>query len=76
VTDVPERELDRFMRTVDKAGCLARLGRLVEGHAELVCALCRAEGLEREEQPWAPELTSLYRRSLDCYCETYGARID
>jgi hypothetical protein len=73
--EIPDPELDLYLNTVETVVSCAAQGQLVEGHAELVYGLRRAELLREEGHAWADDLVRRYRAAVENYCQSYGVTV-
>jgi len=72
---LPNDVWDHFLEVSVRAVTLGRRGDLAGGHAALRQGLREAKADQAAGQAWAVELISLYRRALDLYEESHGARL-
>ncbi len=69
---IPHREMRAYAGTVRQAVRLAHEGEPEYGEVLLEAALRLAEETEQSSEPWAGELTQMYRRALTRYQQRYG----
>jgi hypothetical protein len=73
---IPDQEFHLLLNTVESAARYAAAGQLVDGHAELLYGLRRAQTLHTHGSDWADTLAARYRMAVDGYCERFGVRLD
>ena len=70
---LPNAEWERFLDVTVRARTLAQRGSLAEGYRALQDGLADAERARADAEPWAEELSGLYRHALKQYAARYGA---
>jgi hypothetical protein len=69
---VPCEEIDALVTASTAALFLARIGEAEDGYTCLLAGRRRAEVLQREGHPWAPELVERYHRAEASYADRCG----
>jgi hypothetical protein len=68
---LPREEMENMVVIMTEAVHMAAERKVDEGYDLLIAGLHRAEDIRAAGEPWAEDLLSHYRFTLDHYCERY-----